>query len=55
MAVIFSLFYSFFNIQEIEEVIEYVGKLLGSRVNGNKISQEDIGIITPYKKQVCFV
>ncbi|KAJ8922201.1 hypothetical protein NQ315_004138 [Exocentrus adspersus] len=46
---------SFFNIQEIEIVMEYITKLLGSCVNGTVIVEDDIGIITPYKKQVKFL
>nr|XP_023017495.1 putative helicase mov-10-B.1 [Leptinotarsa decemlineata] len=42
---------SFFNIQEIEEVVGYLGKLVGNRVKGMQITQDHIGVITPYKKQ----
>ncbi|KAG5881544.1 putative helicase MOV-10, partial [Gonioctena quinquepunctata] len=41
----------FFNIQEIEEVVGYLSKLIGSRVNGMQITTEHIGVITPYRKQ----
>lgn len=43
---------SYFNIQEIEVVMRYVERLLADRFRGRKILQEDIGIITPYRKQV---
>lgn len=45
---------SFFNIAEIEVLIDYVRKLL--QAQGKKglatISPKDIGIIAPYRKQV---
>lgn len=43
---------SYFNIQEIEVVKRYVERLLADRFRGRKLSQRDIGIITPYRKQV---
>jgi len=43
---------SYFNIQEIEVVKRYVERLLADRFRGRKLSQGDIGIITPYRKQV---
>ena len=43
---------SYFNIQEIEVVKRYVERLLADRFKGRKLSQRDIGIITPYRKQV---
>ncbi|CAG9824242.1 unnamed protein product [Phaedon cochleariae] len=42
---------SFFNVQEIEEVVGYLSKLLQSRVKGIQINQDHIGVITPYRKQ----
>lgn len=45
---------SFFNVAEVEVLMDYVRKLLQS--HGKKglatISPRDIGIITPYRKQV---
>lgn len=43
---------SYFNIQEIEVVMRYVQHLLEDRFSGRKLVQGDIGIITPYRKQV---
>jgi hypothetical protein len=43
---------SYFNIQEIEVVKRYVERLLADRFRGRKLLKEDIGIITPYRKQV---
>jgi len=43
---------SFFNVDEISVVMKYVGSLLDSR--SPKILQKQIGIISPYRKQVCF-
>ncbi|XP_033647607.1 putative helicase MOV-10 isoform X2 [Asterias rubens] len=42
---------SFFNKKEIEIVVEYVENLLDKR-GGRKIKESDIGIITPYRRQV---
>ncbi|CAL8367026.1 unnamed protein product [Lota lota] len=45
---------SFFNIAEVEKLMEYVKKLLEShgRKGRYKVSPKDIGIIAPYRKQV---
>nr|CAH7747412.1 unnamed protein product [Callosobruchus chinensis] len=43
---------SFFNVQEIEQVMDYVSKIVDSRVSGMQITQDHLGIITPYRKQV---
>ncbi|XP_030640613.1 putative helicase mov-10-B.2 [Chanos chanos] len=45
---------SFFNISEIEVIIDYLKKLLQSQGKKglSKISPGEIGIITPYRKQV---
>ncbi|XP_033647604.1 putative helicase MOV-10 [Asterias rubens] len=42
---------SFFNKKEIEIVVEYVENLLDKR-GGRKIKESDIGVITPYRRQV---
>ena len=44
---------SFFNLQEISVVMDYVEKLLDTR--GIPIKKTDIGIIAPYRKQVIYV
>uniref|UniRef100_A0A8C5BSX3 RNA helicase n=1 Tax=Gadus morhua TaxID=8049 RepID=A0A8C5BSX3_GADMO len=45
---------SFFNVAEVEQLMEYVKKLLErhGRKGLYKISPKDIGIIAPYRKQV---
>ncbi|KAF5285039.1 hypothetical protein FQR65_LT02351 [Abscondita terminalis] len=44
---------SYFNLQEVDVVANYVEKLIGSRLQGMKIEEDHIGIITPYRnKQV---
>ncbi|XP_065205548.1 putative helicase mov-10-B.1 isoform X2 [Planococcus citri] len=43
---------SYFNTDEIKIVKQYVDKLLGDSWNGYKVTEKDIGIITPYRKQV---
>jgi helicase MOV-10 len=43
---------SYFNIQEADVVMRYVEHLLADRFRGRKLLQGDIGIITPYRKQV---
>ncbi|CAH0563349.1 unnamed protein product [Brassicogethes aeneus] len=43
---------SFYNPEEVKVVIEYVEKLLATRVSGVQVKQEHIGIITPYRKQI---
>ena len=42
---------SFFNKSEIEVVVSYVKKLIEKR-GGQKIKEDDIGVISPYRKQV---
>ncbi|XP_042861099.1 putative helicase mov-10-B.1 [Penaeus japonicus] len=41
---------SFFNAQEVAQVMDYVQKLTSTR--HNKVLPKDIGIITPYRQQV---
>lgn len=45
---------SFFNVAEVEVLMDYVEKLLQTRGKGGlgTISPSDIGIIAPYRKQV---
>ncbi|XP_035676776.1 putative helicase MOV-10 [Branchiostoma floridae] len=42
---------SFFNVQEVAAVVDYVEKLLQKR-GGIKVKEEHIGIISPYRRQV---
>jgi len=44
---------SFFNVDEIAVVMQYVAKLMD--LHRPKISQEQIGIISPYRKQVLYI
>ena len=44
---------SFFNTSEAAVVLNYVEDLLQTRHGGIKLKPEDIGIISPYRKQVC--
>lgn len=45
---------SFFNVTEIETLVDYLTKLLETQGKKGlpKLSASDIGIITPYRKQV---
>ncbi|XP_069686135.1 putative helicase mov-10-B.1 isoform X2 [Periplaneta americana] len=43
---------SYFNVAEIGRVMKYVERLLQDRLKGRKLNQQDIGVITPYRKQV---
>lgn len=42
---------SYFNPMEVVEVVKYLGSVLNSGRPG--ITPNDIGIVTPYQKQVC--
>ncbi|XP_055536928.1 putative helicase MOV-10 [Wyeomyia smithii] len=42
---------SYFNKKEIELVDFYMSKIIANGINGRSVSQEDIGVISPYKKQ----
>lgn len=49
---IFSLIHSLFNIMEVMAVVEYIKSLLSTSYSHfMKISQSDIGVVTPYKMQ----
>lgn len=52
--IIIAMLHSLFNKIEISRVLYYVKKLLNSSVNGRRVKADDIGIISPYKKQVHF-
>ncbi|KAJ3657613.1 hypothetical protein Zmor_009400 [Zophobas morio] len=43
---------SFFNIQEIQVIVDYLDKLVGCRMQGVTVRQQDIMVVSPYKKQV---
>ncbi|XP_071082763.1 putative helicase MOV-10 [Haliotis cracherodii] len=43
---------SFFNPEEAVTVINYVKQILSTRIRGKQIKVEEIGIISPYRKQV---
>ncbi|XP_065080327.1 putative helicase MOV-10 [Ochlerotatus camptorhynchus] len=47
--------FSMFNETEARQVMFYVGDLLQNGVNGKPIQQSDIGIVSPYAKQVLFL
>lgn len=42
---------SLYNYDELCAVLDYVKELMYYGINGKKISESDIGIISPYKKQ----
>ncbi|XP_071484918.1 putative helicase MOV-10 [Diadema antillarum] len=42
---------SFFNLSEVDVVVNYVREVMEKR-GGTKVKQEDIGVISPYRKQV---
>uniref|UniRef100_A0A182N2W0 Uncharacterized protein n=1 Tax=Anopheles dirus TaxID=7168 RepID=A0A182N2W0_9DIPT len=46
---------SYWNGDEAERVFEYVQMLIRGGVNGRIVQQEDIGIVTPYSKQVEYI
>ncbi|XP_037955771.1 uncharacterized protein LOC119685538 [Teleopsis dalmanni] len=46
---------SFLNTTESEVVIDYVKDLIYFGINGKSINEEDIGIISPYKKQYLYI
>lgn len=43
---------SFYNIQEIITVFNYLDQLVGTRMSGTVVEASDIAVITPYRKQV---
>lgn len=43
---------SYFNRQEIDKIVQYLKQLIGEKLSGYTVTQNDIGIITPYRKQV---
>lgn len=47
--------FSMFNEPEARQVMYYVGELLKNGVNGKPIQESDIGIVSPYARQVLFL
>ena len=43
---------SFFNPEEVSIVVRYVKQLMDSQIQGRKLKQNEIGVISPYRKQV---
>ncbi|XP_033121738.1 putative helicase mov-10-B.1 [Anneissia japonica] len=43
---------SFFNTKECDAVLTYIKQLMEGKYSGKKLQQSDIGIISPYRKQV---
>ncbi|CAH0563803.1 unnamed protein product [Brassicogethes aeneus] len=43
---------SFYNAKEVQQVVAYIKMLLDTKLQGKQISQDDIGVITPYRKQI---
>ncbi|XP_033121763.1 putative helicase MOV-10 isoform X2 [Anneissia japonica] len=43
---------SFFNTKECDAVLTYIKKLMEGKYSGKKLQQSDIGVISPYRKQV---
>ncbi|XP_040168042.1 putative helicase MOV-10 [Anopheles arabiensis] len=50
-----SISLSYWNVQEAQLVYQYVQILMKEEINGQIVRQEDIGIVTPYSKQVEFI
>uniref|UniRef100_A0A182PP12 Uncharacterized protein n=1 Tax=Anopheles epiroticus TaxID=199890 RepID=A0A182PP12_9DIPT len=46
---------SYWNVQEANMVYEYVQILMKEEINGKIVQQEDIGIVSPYSKQVEYI
>lgn len=46
---------SYFNRLEIQILTDYVQKLMTTRLSGRKVTEKDIGIIAPYRKQVRWI
>jgi len=43
---------SFFNLEEVCTVVEYIEDLLSTREFGIRVQQKEIGVISPYRRQV---
>lgn len=53
MKLIYKICFSYFNVKEAEMVLAYI-KALVKNLN-QPVSQEDIGVVTPYIRQVIFL
>lgn len=42
---------SFYNMKEIETVMRYIIELLDGKWNNEEVSLNDIGVVSPYRKQ----
>lgn len=42
---------SYFNMEEVHAVLEYIKQLLSLVVKGLKVTEADIGVVVPYKLQ----
>lgn len=54
MHILTILFFSMFNLNEITIVMDFIKKLLKPG-NHHKITQADIGVVTPYKMQRRYI
>ncbi|XP_059471409.1 uncharacterized protein LOC132194259 [Neocloeon triangulifer] len=43
---------SYFNVAEVHEVVKYVKKIMASEFNGVMLSQNEIGVVSPYRGQL---
>lgn len=46
---------SWYNLSEIDRVLEYVRELIFFGLRGKAVNQEDIGIVAPYRKQCLII
>lgn len=46
---------SLYNRQEADQIISYIKIILSGKINGRVIRQNDIGVISPYTKQVHYI
>lgn len=52
LKIVINIFFSWFNRVEVSRVMYYLDELLNVGINGTLFTQNDIGIISPYRKQV---
>ncbi|XP_065086802.1 putative helicase MOV-10 [Ochlerotatus camptorhynchus] len=46
---------SLYNRQEANQVVSYIKTILSEQINGRSVGQADIGVISPYTKQVQYI